>query len=304
MTGANRRDSIDAYAAVAMVLLTLTWGLNQVAIKISNEGYNPVFLTIARSAIGATLVWLWCQWRGIRLLDRDETLLPGLVAGALFGLEFVLIFIGMDYTTAARGALMINTMPFWILIGAHFILGEKMNLRKLGGLILAFFGVVLVFSDQISMPNPSAVYGDILILIAAFLWASTTLVIRSTTLADTRPEKTLLYQLFVAALIAIPLLPIGGPIIRSAGFLPTVSLLFQGVFVVAVTYLFWFRLVQVYPASGLSSFTFLTPVFGVLLGGLLLSEPISIKIIIALVMIAAGLVIVNRTPTVKATDPR
>lgn len=290
----DKRDAIDAFAAGMMIVLTLTWGLNQVAIKISNEGYNPVFLTVARSSIAAVLVFAWCRLRGIRLFENDGTLWPGIIVGAMFGLEFILIFFGLDYTTAARGTLMVNTMPFWVLIGAHFLLGERMTRVKFGGLLLAFCGVVLVFSDELSLPDASALKGDLMLLAAGLLWGGTTLVIKRTSLAEASAEKTLLYQLLVSALVSVPLIPLAGPVLRDVSAMATASLLYQAVFVVAFTYVLWFWLMRRYPASGLSSFTFLSPVFGVLGGGLLLGEPLSWRIFAALTMIAAGLLLVNR----------
>lgn len=290
----DKRDAIDSFAAGMMIVLTLTWGLNQVAIKISNEGYNPVFLTVARSSIAAVLVFAWCRLRGIRLFENDGTLWPGIIVGAMFGLEFILIFFGLDYTTAARGTLMVNTMPFWVLIGAHFLLGERMTRVKFGGLLLAFCGVVLVFSDELSLPDAAALKGDFMLLAAGLLWGGTTLVIKRTSLAEASAEKTLLYQLLVSALVSAPLIPLAGPVLRDVTAMATASLLYQAVFVVAFTYVLWFWLMRRYPASGLSSFTFLSPVFGVLGGGLLLGEPLSWRIFAALTMIAAGLVLVNR----------
>lgn len=290
----DRRDAIDGFAAMMMVGITLVWGLNQVTIKIANTGYDPIFLTIARSALAAGALYLWCVLRGIKLFRKDGTLWPGLAAGALFGIEFVLIFVGLDYTTAARGVLMINTMPFWILIGAHFLLGERMSLAGFGGLLLAFGGVVLVFSDGISLPDPSALIGDVMILVAAALWAATSIIIKRSALATASAEKTLLYQLGVSAVIAIPLLPLAGPLLREVTWLATSMLLFQAFFVVSFTYLLWFWLLRRYPAAGLSSFTFLSPVFGVIAGGLILGEPLSWRMFVALGMIAIGLIIVNR----------
>jgi drug/metabolite transporter (DMT)-like permease len=290
----DRRDAIDAFAAGLMILLTLTWGLNQVAIKIAIDGYNPVFLTVARSAIASVLVFAWCRWRGIALFERDGTLGAGIIAGVMFGLEFVLIFFGLDYTTAARGVLMINTMPFWVLIGAHFVLGERMTRVRFAGLLLAFGGVALVFSDELSLPDPSALKGDLMLLAAGLFWGATTIMIKRSKLSQVSAEKTLLYQLVISAIFAVPLIPLAGPVLRDVSALATGSLIFQAVFVVAFTYVLWFWLMRVYPASGLSSFTFLSPVFGVLGGGLLLGEPLSWRIFAALALIAAGLLLVNR----------
>ncbi|MCC0039341.1 MAG: DMT family transporter [Brucellaceae bacterium] len=300
-SGLERRDSIDALAASLMILLTFSWGLNQVAIKIANTGYNPVLLTVLRSVIAACLVFLWCRWKGIRLFERDGTLPGGLLAGIMFGAEFVLIFFGLDYTSAARGVLMINTMPFWVLVGGHFFLGERISPVRFAGLVLAFAGVVLVFSDELSLPGPDALFGDALCLVAGFLWGATTIVIRRTKLATASAEKTLLYQLAVSAVFALPLLPLAGPLLREVSALATASLMFQAVYVVAFTYILWFWLIRQYPASGLSSFTFLSPVFGVLCGALILDEPLSARIFLALGLIAVGLLLVNRP--VRRTIP-
>ena len=300
-SGLERRDSIDALAASLMILLTFSWGLNQVAIKIANTGYNPVLLTVLRSVIAACLVFLWCRWKGIRLFERDGTLPGGLLAGIMFGAEFVLIFFGLDYTSAARGVLMINTMPFWVLVGGHFFLGERISPVRFAGLVLAFAGVVLVFSDELSLAGPDALFGDALCLVAGFLWGATTIVIRRTKLATASAEKTLLYQLAVSAVFALPLLPLAGPLLREVSALATASLMFQAVYVVAFTYILWFWLIRQYPASGLSSFTFLSPVFGVLCGALILDEPLSARIFLALGLIAVGLLLVNRP--VRRTIP-
>lgn len=293
-TVGRSRAAIDVFAAVVMVGLTFSWGLNGVAAKLSNQGFNPIFVSVARAAIGSVLVFLWCRWRGIALFERDGTLLGGIVAGMLFGAEFVLIFVGLDYTSVARSALMVNTMPFWALIGSHFLLGERMNATKFAGLALAFSGVVLVFFDKLSLPGPDAIIGDVMSLAAGVVWAATTIAIRLTQIADARPEKVLLYQLVVGTIMTAPLIPLGGAIVRDFAVVPTAALLFQAIYVVAVTYVIWFWLVGRYAAAGLSSFAFLTPAFGVLCGGLILGEPVSPKLFASLALIGAGLIIVNR----------
>ncbi|MCG6115147.1 MAG: DMT family transporter [Mesorhizobium sp.] len=277
-----------------MLMLTFAWGFNQVLIKVSTEGYSPIFLTFARSTMAALLVFAWCHFRGIKLFEKDGTLIAGTIVGLLFGAEFALIFIGLDLTTVARGTLLVNTMPFWVLLGGHFFLGEKITPMRLAGVVLAFGGVALVFSDELSLPDRSALTGDLICLVAGLLWGATTIVIKMSRLATARPEKTLLYQLVVSGVMVIPLIPFGGPMLRDPDLLSTGSLLLQAAFIVAFTYLLWFWLVRRYPASGLTSFAFLSPVHGVILGGLLLNEPLSVNIFIALGLIAAGLLLVNR----------
>lgn len=292
----GRRDAIDTFAVAMMIGLTLSWGLNGVAAKLSNTGYSPVFLTLVRAAVGGVLVFAWCWWRGIRLFERDGTLWIGLLAGLLFAIEFLLIFTGLDYTSAARSTLLVNTMPFWMLVGGHLFLGEHITGRKVVGLLLAFGGLVLIFSDKLTQPGPDALLGDLMSLGAGLAWAATYVLIKGSRLASASAEKLLLYQLAVASVTAAVILPFSEPAIRDANAVATGALVFQAVYVVAVTYVMWFWLVRHYPASGLASFTFLTPAFGVLFAGLILGEPLGITIFIALVLIAAGLVLVNRSP--------
>lgn len=290
----ERRDAVDTAAATLMIVLTFSWGLNSVAAKITNTGFNPIFATCFRSALGAALVFGWCRYRRIRLFGRDGTMWPGVLAGALFGFEFALIFFALDFTSVARSVLLVNTMPFWVLVGAHFLLGERMTVTKLAGLLLAFLGVGVVFSDRLSLIGPQALWGDLMSLGAGALWGATTLVIKSSRLVRVSAEKILLYQLVVSAVVVLPLVPLAGPVLREVSTAAVGALLFQAIYIVAFTYVLWFWLMRRYPAAGLSSFAFLTPVFGVFLGGVLLDEPLSARLFVALAMIAAGLVIVNR----------
>ena len=124
--------------------------------------------------------------------------------------------------------------------------------------------------------------------------------IKTTSLAKASAEKLLLYQLSVSAVMALPLLLFAGPVFREVSVVPVAALAFQAIFIVAVTYVLWFWLMRRYPAAGLSSFAFLTPVFGVLCGGLLLHEPLSIRIFLALALIGIGLIIVNRPQKQRA----
>lgn len=291
----DRRNAVDTAAAAIMVWLTFSWGLNYVAAKVSYTGYNPVFVSIARSVLGGLCVFAWCRLRGIKLFEADGTLGAGIVVGVLFGVEFLCLYVGLEYTTVARNTLLVNTMPFWVLIGGHFLLGEHINARKLAGLILAFCGLAAVFSDGIVAGSDTTLTGDLLSLGSGILWAATSIVIKRSKLVETSAEKLLLYQLAGAAIVGALVMPFAGPPIRAVAALPTLALLFQSFYVVAFTYVLWFWLLTRYPASGLSSFAFLSPVFGVLCGAVLLGEPPTIRIFLALGLIAAGLIIVNRS---------
>lgn len=304
LTDAMPPVRLDARAMLLLVALCANWGLGQVAMKIGTEGISPVFLTGLRSLLAIPLVLLWCRWRGVRVFVRDGTLWPGLLAGALFAAEFVALFQGLTMTTASRSVVMLYTSPFWAVLGAHLLVpGDRLTPRKAGGLLLAFAGLLVAFAERLAEPASASLVGDALCLLGGALWGLTIVAIKATSLTRIAPERTLLYQLGVSALLVPIALAIGEPGL----FAPTPqvlgSLLYQVVGVAFVSYALWFWLVARHPASALAPFLFLTPVFGVAAGGLLLGDPLTPPLLASLVLIGAGIWIVNR-PAPSPARPR
>jgi drug/metabolite transporter (DMT)-like permease len=290
-----QKTELDRLAIGLMVLFCTIWGLQQVAIKLASTGISPVWQAGLRS-IGATvIVLLWSWRRGIRVFERDGTLWPGLLAGLLFAIEFALIFVGLQYTTAARGVIFLYTAPFFVALGAVWLLPqETMRRAQWAGMALAFTGVLVLFGDGVFSSADSAWIGDLMILLGAVFWAATTLTVKATCLGRSSAEKTLLYQLGVSALTLPTLsLALGEPGVFAPSLLVWTSLLFQTVIVAGVSYVGWFWLVRHYPATRLSTFSFLAPVMGVLAGGLILGEPLSPTVFAALGLVGAGIAIAN-----------
>ncbi|CAA6605689.1 putative permease (Drug-metabolite transporter DMT family) [Rhodospirillaceae bacterium LM-1] len=297
----DRRTHLDLSAMALLALLCLLWGLQQVSIKLANEGVSPVMQAGIRS-IGATaLLWIWMTLRGQKLLERDKSLIPGLIAGTLFAVEFLCIYWGLSYTTASRSIIFIYTAPFVVALGAQlFLPHEKLRLLQAMGLGCAFLGIVIAFADGWTLASPTMLYGDLLALAGAVLWGATTVLVKATVLARISPAKTLFYQLAVSALALVPAsILMGEPGITMLSPLVVGCLLFQTVIVAFASYLAWFWLVAHYPAARLASFTFLTPLFGLAAGGIILSEPITPLLLAALALVAAGIWLVNRPGETK-----
>jgi drug/metabolite transporter (DMT)-like permease len=288
--------ALDPLGVTIVVLLCLSWGFNQVAVKLALPEIPPLIQATLRSVGAAVLVPLWCRARGIPLLDRDGTLVPGLIAGALFGLEFLLIYPGLVFTTATRAVLFIYLAPFFVVLGARFVLpGDRFDATQWAGLALSFSGMLLAFGVPTPALDPRQALGDLMMVGAAAAWAATTLVIKASALNRAAPEKTMLYQLVVS----IPMLAVGAWILgeRMTAWpsgLALGSLAWQTVWVVSITFVLWFTMIVRYSASRVSAFTFLTPLFGVAAGHLVLDEPINWAFAGAVVLVIAGLVLVNR----------
>lgn len=287
---------LDAVAILLMLMLCLTWGFNQVAVKLALPDIPPLTQAAIRSAGAAAIIYVWTLARGIRLFERDGTLWPGLAVGALFALEFLMIFPGLLWTTASRAVVFIYTMPFFVVIGARWLLpGDGFDRSQWFGLLLSFAGVAVAFGVPVPGADPRQWLGDAMILIAAVAWAGTTLAIKASALNKASPEKTLLYQLGVSAvMLAVAALAFGERLVAMPSAQAIGWMTFQTVWVVAITFLIWFWLIQSYSASRLSAFSFLTPLFGVAAGYFMLDEPITPAFVVAAVLVAAGLVLVNR----------
>lgn len=294
----DRKSRLDTLAVTSLVLCCFLWGLNQVAAKVAIAEVPPLAQAAIRSLGGAALVLLWAGWRGIRLFERDGSLPGGLTAGLLFAAEFGCIFLGLQYTTASRMAVFIYISPFVVALGMPFIAkSERLKPAQMAGLVLAFAGVAWGFAEGFTRPAAGDLQwlGDALGVIAGVLWGATTLAIRGSRLSAASAEKTLLYQLGISGVaLALAAAALGQPWASTLSALTWASLLFQVVIVTFASYLLWFWLVRHYPATRLASFTLLTPVFGLLLGALLLGEPITARLVVALVAVAAGIVLVNR----------
>jgi drug/metabolite transporter (DMT)-like permease len=290
------KHELDRLAIGLMVVLCTLWGLQQVAIKVANAGISPVWQAGMRSMGATATILLWVLARRVRLFERDGTLWPGLWAGILFAAEFALIFVGLQYTPASRGVIFLYTAPFFVALGAlWFLPGESMRRAQWGGMALAFLGVILLFGEHLWLPAGDAWVGDLMILVAAMMWAATTLIVKASALGRASAEKMLLYQLAISAAL-LPLLSVvmGEPGVFAPTPMVWANILFQAVMVAGVSYLGWFWLIRHYPATRLSSFSFLTPVMGVLAGGLLLHEPLTPAVFAALFLVGTGIWIANR----------
>lgn len=299
------KTHIDSLAIGLLLACCMFWGFQQVLVKATVGEVAPVFQAFVRFVLAAAAVAAWCAWRGVPLGSRGEppgALRAGLLAGALFAGEFACIYLGLQYTTASRLTVFLYTSPFWVaLLLPRFIPGERLAGLQWLGLAAAFVGVGLALGDglvgQANAALPRAWLGDLLGVAAGLLWALTTVTIRTTPLARVAPAKQLLYQVGVSA-VALPWLSLalGETWTLQLSSFAWGSLLVQALIGAFVSYLAWMWMLAHYPATKISVFVFLTPVFALLFGAWWLGEPITAGLVAALVLVAAGIVLVNRKP--------
>jgi len=285
-----------------MVVLCGLWGYQQVAIKLAAADVSLVMQAAIRSGVATLLLLVWAALRRIPLWRRDRTLAPGTLAGLAFAGEFALIYAGLAHTTAARMIVFLYLAPCLTALGLTlFVPGERLRGAQWAGIALAFLGVALAFFDGLAPTARPTLLGDAMGALAAALWAGTTVLIRATPLARASATKVLFYQLAVSAL----LLPIASKVLGEPGVIAwtpraVASLAYQSVVVAFASYLAWFWLLTRYLAGGLAVFSFLTPLFGVLFGTLILGEPLSGRFALAAILVGAGIALVNARPAQTA----
>jgi drug/metabolite transporter (DMT)-like permease len=289
------RKSLDALAFGLMTVLCVSWGFQQVTIKWAAPDVSLVMQAGLRSVIATCLLLVWARVRRIPLFDRDGTLPAGLAAGAMFAFEFVFIYAGLAYTAASRMVVFIYTTPcMTALMLPLFVKSERLSPRQWAGVALAFSGIVAAFGEGFVSARGETFLGDLFGVLAAFLWASTIVLIRATRLARAAATKTLLYQLAVSAVVLVVVsIALGEPGVVRVSPLAVAVLAYQGVLVAFASYLAWFWLLTKYYAARLSVLTFMTPLFGVAAGVVFLGERLTPAFVAAAVLVAAGIVLVN-----------
>ncbi len=295
LANASAERPLSPGAVALMLMLCLSWGFNQIAVKLALPDIPPILQATIRSACALPVLLLIARLRGVKIFGSDGTLGAGLVAGVLFGVEFVLIFRGLLLTSASRAVVFLYTAPFFVALGSYQFLGERLRASQWGGLALSFAGVALAIGVPQANVDADVLLGDLMIGGGGALWAATTLIAKGTALRRAPPEKALGYQVA----LSIPILAFaawfsGETMTRVPGPLALSLMAYQAVWVVGLTFLLWFSLVQTYSASKLSAFTLITPLFGVVAGCFIMHDTLTPAFGVAALLVIAGLYLVNR----------
>lgn len=299
----SSRQALDSKASGIMFGLCILWGLQQVVLKLAAPDISAVMQIALRSGLSALMVYPMIKLaKGTSLWGRDY-LAAGILVGLLFAAEFFLVAQALRFTSAAHTVVLLYTAPIFVALGLQWKLpSERLSLIQWLGIACAFFGIVIAFlfrpaSSQAAAS--SALWGDVLALIAGVLWAATTIAVRLTKLAEAPATQTLFYQLFIAFLVLLPVAFFMGQATIHWSVLSFTSLLFHTVVVSFASYLIWFWLLKKYLASQLGVFSFLTPIFGMCFGVVLLNEQLELNFLVGTCFVLMGVMVVSLHHKIK-----
>ncbi len=291
------RQPIDALALGTMLLLCVVWGVQQVAIQITAVDVRPALQTGLRNGISAVLLAALVVWRRDAASFRRGTGRAGLLAGTLFGAEFVCVAEGLRLTSASHISVFLYTAPVFAALGLHLLLpAERLRAVQWLGIAIAFGGIVVAFAGGggAGAGGARTLLGDALGVLAGAAWGATTVVVRASSLSEAPASQTLLYQLAVGFAVTLAY-ALGTGQAAGARLTPLActSLLFQGVLVSFASYLAWFWLLRRYLATRLSVFSLLTPLVGVAAGVIVMHDPLRPQFVAGAVLVLAGITVVS-----------
>ncbi len=289
-----RKTRLDAAGGAVLMGVTLLFAVNQMVIKITNVGLQPVFFAGLRSVLAVVFVLAWMRYRGIPVGITRAILPFGLLIGAVFAAEFLFLFVALDLTTLGRASVIFYSMPLWLALMAHVGLpGERLTRIRSIGLILAFAGTALAILSR-GQGGAGSLAGDLCALAGAVFWAATAFVARRPTMAAIGPERQLFWMVLVSGPILLVAAPAFGPLIRDLDWTHILWLFVQASVIVAGGFITWLWLLSSYPAATVASFSFLTPFFSLFLGAAFFSEPLQSSLVVACTLVGAGIVLINR----------
>ena len=288
----NNQD-LPFLAAIFTSFLCIVFGANAVAIKISLSGLGAFTTAGLRFGMATFIIFLWAK-----ITRRSFNIKRGqahqlLIISVLFTLQLSLLYFGLSKTNASRGTLLINLQPFFVLFLAHyFIPGDRITKKKILGLFMGFAGMALVFLGKKGTTTDIQL-GDFMIVITAFLWACNTAYTKRI-INEFDPFQIVLYPM----IFSVPFFFLAGFIwdstmIGHVNLKVLGSLLYQGLVTASFGFVAWNNMLQKYGAVSLHSFMFIMPIAGVLLGGVVLGEPITFNIVLSLLLIVSGIMVVN-----------
>ncbi len=290
---AIQNNSLSLWASIFAMILCVAFGLNAVAVKISFKGVGVFTSAALRFSMASfsIIVWALLTKRKIVVGTKHFPLL--LISSFLFLAHLSIVYFGISKTYASRASLIINLHPVILLFLAHFFIpGDKITARKIIGLIASFSGLIFFFYNKQGITS-AFTWGDILVLLSTFIWACNTIVIKRL-LQYVEPHQVIVNQM----ILMLPFFYLFGYLFDTRMIFNyttdvVLALLYQGFITASLGYIAWTMLLKKFGAVALHSYTFIMPVAGVFFSFLLLNEPVTSNILIALVCVTSGILIVN-----------
>jgi drug/metabolite transporter (DMT)-like permease len=292
----SANQEISLAASMFIAFLCILFGSNAVAVKLAFTGIGVFTSASIRFTIATITIFLWARFTGRTIGLKKGQIHQVLIFTALFTVQLSLFYLGLSKSNASRSTLLANLLPFFILFLAHFFIPEdRITRRKLYGILMGFGGVAFMFLEKKGVAAGFRT-GDLIILLAVVIWASSAIYLKRIISAFIPFQLVLYSTLFSVPFFFFEALLWDDTMVSRLDAPVIGSLLYQGLITASFGFVAWNTMLQKYGAVSLHSFLFIMPIAGVAMGGLVLGEPITFKILLALVLIVSGIIVVHWHP--------
>jgi drug/metabolite transporter (DMT)-like permease len=284
------------FAWFILILLGAIWGASYMFIKVGGAEIPPFTFVEGRTLIAASVLLIAMYARGESLPRTRREWAPLIAMGIFNGvIPYTLITWGETHIASGLAAILTAAMPLFTVLLAHFWThDERLTVGKVVGVVVGFLGVIVLFAPELRRGIQMEFWGQFAVVVSAASYATATLVARNY-LRGVSHVVASTGQLASAALLMLPLsLAFDNPFALRPSLAATGSLLTLALLGTAFAYILYYWLIENTSATRTSLVTYLIPITGVLWGALLLHEPIEWEAIIGLVLIIAGIGLVNR----------
>ncbi len=274
-------------------LVTLLWGLSFPTMKIGLGAMQPFTFLVFRSLVSTITIFALILIRRGALsppTGRPEFWWNTLLHNAMF----IPLYYGAAMTTSGRSSVFLYTQPlFYAALAVWFIPSERLGARSFTGIAAAFVGMVIMFGEKFETGAEQALLGDALVILAALIWGIQSLYLRQK-LKGIDPFRIAAWT----QMVAIPFflffaLFMGFEFPDFTNRAVIISVGYNGLIGTGLAMVLWVRLLAGYSPTRVSAFMFLTPVFGVFMGSLILTESITGFMLAGAALVAAGIYLVN-----------
>jgi drug/metabolite transporter (DMT)-like permease len=285
-------NRLDARGIALAILVMVTLGGSYTMVKVGLRDLPVYGLLLLRMLVASVALGIYMRWVGLPFAYGGRARQFVVAQTVAFAGNQVLLYLGLAQTTAGRGAILLNVQPFMtLLLLPLFMPTERLDSRRLFGMVVAFAGVVCVLAER--GVSGGTWVGDLLVLASAALWTSN-VIMNKTMPAELHPVPVIFWGVSGAlpVLLAMTLMFETHATWRLTTE-AAVSVMYLGIVTAAFSFVAFVWLTRTYSANRVNAFAFLAPVFGVLIGWIALSEQLTWTQAAGMLGVAAGIWIVN-----------
>ena len=279
-----------------LLILGTLWGSSYLFIKVAVAEVPAMTLVAGRLLLSAIILWILLRIMGQSMPRKRSLWGAYAVMGVLNGtLPYTLITWGEQYIPSNLAALLQGTMPLFTVILAHFLARDERLTRTRGlGVLIGFAGVGVLILPELRRGLQSSLLGQLAIVVSSVSYAGAAIFARSQ-LRGQPPLASTTGQLTMGALLTLPLsLLVDRPFNLSPSLPALASWLGLSILGTVVAYVIYYSLIERTSATFVSTVTYIIPINGLILGALVLGEPLTLTLLVSSALILFGVLLVRR----------